>query len=72
MTRKPQLFNNQEHSPIIPWVGGKRRLAKHIIPMFPEMRESFVGLHMDSVGITYSVGGGGKSGKVAELIIRNW
>jgi len=25
-------------NPIIPWVGGKRRLAKHILPMFPEHR----------------------------------
>lgn len=25
-----------ETRPFIPWVGGKRRLAKHIIPMFPE------------------------------------
>ncbi|WP_298434610.1 DNA adenine methylase [Geobacter sp.] len=24
------------HSPIIPWIGGKRRLAKHILPLFPE------------------------------------
>lgn len=23
-------------SPIIPWIGGKRRLAKHILPLFPE------------------------------------
>ena len=22
--------------PLIPWMGGKRRLAKHILPMFPE------------------------------------
>lgn len=22
--------------PIVPWIGGKRRLAKHIIPLFPE------------------------------------
>lgn len=28
MTQKPQ--------PLVPWMGGKRRLAKHIIPMFPE------------------------------------
>lgn len=35
MTSKTPIFNNQEHAPIIPWVGGKRRLAKHIIPMFP-------------------------------------
>jgi DNA adenine methylase len=23
------------HQPIIPWIGGKRRLAKHILPIFP-------------------------------------
>ena len=23
-------------APIVPWIGGKRRLAKHILPMFPE------------------------------------
>lgn len=28
-------MNNQQ-KPIIPWIGGKRRLAKHILPMFPE------------------------------------
>ena len=28
------IFNNV-HSPIIPWIGGKRRLAKTIIPLFP-------------------------------------
>jgi len=22
--------------PVVPWIGGKRRLAKHIIPLFPE------------------------------------
>jgi len=22
--------------PVIPWIGGKRRLAKHIIPLMPE------------------------------------
>lgn len=25
-----------KHKPIIPWMGGKRRLAKHILPLFPE------------------------------------
>lgn len=29
-------MNNIKHSPIIPWIGGKRRLAKRIIPLFPE------------------------------------
>jgi len=28
MTQKPQ--------PLVPWMGGKRRLAKHLIPMFSE------------------------------------
>jgi len=23
------------HHPVIPWIGGKRRLAKHILPLFP-------------------------------------
>lgn len=27
---------NTTHHPIIPWIGGKRRLAKHILPLFPE------------------------------------
>ena len=38
----------------------------------PEMRQAFAGLNMESVGITYSVGGAGRSAKTAELIIRNW
>jgi len=25
-----------QHQPIIPWIGGKRRLAKHILPLFPD------------------------------------
>ncbi|MGD7786475.1 DNA adenine methylase, partial [Escherichia coli] len=24
--------------PVIPWIGGKRRLAKHILPLFPKHR----------------------------------
>lgn len=35
--KKP--FNNSEQakaSPLVPWVGGKRRLAKDILPVFPE------------------------------------
>ena len=24
------------HKPILPWIGGKRRLVKHILPLFPE------------------------------------
>ncbi|MDO4695106.1 MAG: DNA adenine methylase [Eikenella sp.] len=35
MTPKPQ--------PLVPWMGGKRRLAKHLIPMFPE-RQCYVEL----------------------------
>ena len=29
-------MNKTNFAPIIPWIGGKRRLAKRIIPMFPE------------------------------------
>lgn len=36
MQSKQPIFNNSTHSPIIPWIGGKRRLAKHILPLFPE------------------------------------
>ena len=25
-----------QHQPIIPWIGGKRRLSKHILPIIPE------------------------------------
>lgn len=31
------LLNNlPEASPLVPWIGGKRRLAPHILPLFPE------------------------------------
>ncbi len=29
------LVRMYKHSPIIPWIGGKRRLAKRILPLFP-------------------------------------
>jgi len=39
----------------------------------PEMRTAFAGLHMDSVTIAYTVGGGAKPTEAMnELIIRNW
>lgn len=38
----------------------------------PEMRQAFAGLNMDSVPITYTVGGGKMGCKTAELVIRNW
>ena len=38
----------------------------------PEMRQTFAGLTMKSLPITYTVGGTGKSGKVSELVILNW
>ena len=38
----------------------------------PEMRKAFAGLNMKSVDITYNVGGSGRAGKTAELIIRSW
>ncbi|ARO88191.1 restriction endonuclease subunit M [Nitrosospira lacus] len=38
----------------------------------PEMHKAFNGLAMESVDITYTVGGAQRSGKRSELIIRNW
>lgn len=38
----------------------------------PEMRKAFAGLTMESLPITYTVGGGKGRGKTAELVIRNW
>lgn len=38
----------------------------------PEMRKAFAGLHMESLPITYTVGGGKKGSKAAELVIWNW
>lgn len=38
----------------------------------PGMRQAFAGLRMESVDITYTVGGGKKGSKTAELVIRNW
>lgn len=38
------LFQNPK--PLVPWIGGKRRLAKHILPLFPDHRcyvEPFAG-----------------------------
>lgn len=35
----PALLKNSlevQASPLVPWVGGKRRLAQHILPLFPE------------------------------------
>jgi len=38
----------------------------------PEMRKAFAGLHMESLPITYTVGGGKRERKTAELVIRSW
>ncbi|MCR4298598.1 MAG: hypothetical protein NUV75_07585 [Gallionella sp.] len=38
----------------------------------PEMRQAFAGLHIESVDITYTVGGAKKGSKTAELVISNW
>jgi DNA adenine methylase len=38
----------------------------------PEMRQAFKGLKMERVEIAYQVGGGGKTAKTGELVIRSW
>ena len=30
------MLEATQAAPIVPWIGGKRRLAKHILPLFPE------------------------------------
>ena len=34
--------------PIIPWMGGKRRLAKHLLPLFPDHSCYIVSTHSRS------------------------
>lgn len=52
----------------------RRIQGKMIISVndLPEMRQTFAGLTMKSVPINYTVGGGGRDAKTAELIICNW
>jgi DNA adenine methylase len=38
----------------------------------PQIRECFAGLHMETVPISYTVGGGGKAVDRTELIIFSW
>lgn len=32
----PYPLQNTAAKPLVPWIGGKRRLAKHLLPLFPE------------------------------------
>ena len=32
----PYPSQNNADKPLVPWIGGKRRLAKHLLPLFPE------------------------------------
>lgn len=32
----PYPLQNNAAKPLVPWIGGKRRLAKHLLPLFPE------------------------------------
>lgn len=109
-----------QYRPIIPWIGGKRRLAPHVLSKFgdhtcyveafaggaavffmkapsdvevlndvngelarsidgamlislndhPDIRACFAGLHMETVAITYTVGGG-RGSAARELLIWN-
>jgi DNA adenine methylase len=43
-------------NPLVPWIGGKSRLAKQILPLFPEHTcyvEAFAGGAALFLGITY-------------------
>lgn len=50
-------------------IAGKMVISVNDIP---EMRQAFAGLTMETVEITYTVGGGGRASQKGELIIRNW
>lgn len=50
-------------------IAGKMVISVNDIP---EMRQAFAGLTMETVGITYTVGGSGKSSERQELVIRNF
>lgn len=50
-------------------IAGKMVISVNDIP---EMRQAFAGLTMETVGITYTVGGSGRGGDRRELIIRNF
>ena len=76
------MQKTQQTLPIIPWMGGKRRLAKHLLPMFPEHScyvELFSGgaalfkdFRITQLKLTYTVGRD-KTGKTSgELVICNW
>lgn len=49
-------------------------LGKMIVSVndIPEMRQAFTGLQIDTVDITYNVGGSGRGGQRQELVIRNF
>lgn len=38
----PQAENVSKPSPLVPWPGGKRRLAKHLLPLFPNPHTCYV------------------------------
>ena len=70
-------------NPIIPWLGGKRRLAVFMksckgkvmvsINDHPEIRTAFAGLNMMGIDIKYSVGNNNAApGTSHELVITNW
>ena len=60
-------------APLVPWIGGKRRLVKHILPMFPAHLcyvEPFCG-----AAALYFAKEPAKAGdrkKTGELVIRSW
>jgi hypothetical protein len=65
--------------PIVPWMGGKRKLARRIkmavsVNDHPEMRRAFAGLETADLPVKYSVRDGRDGCRPAsrELLIRNF
>lgn len=65
-------FPFSEYELMAQWMRTLKGKAIVSINDHPEIRRVFDGLHMETVGINYTVGGGGRAAERTELIIWSW
>lgn len=65
-------FPFSEYELMAQWMRTLKGKAIVSINDHPEIRRVFAGLHMETVGINYTVGGGGRAAERTELIIWSW
>lgn len=65
-------FSFSEYEAMADCMRGLRGKALVSINDHPDIRRVFGGLHMETVGINYTVGGGAKSAERQELIVWSW